>query len=175
MDNTFFLLLFIVFCLLSMGIAGLSLAPWVPTWRKDFPRVFKLAALKPGEVFYDLGCGNGKLVLYAAKNFKVKSIGLEIAIPLFLICKLRQFFRWDKNLNFKFKNFYNENLNCADVVYVFGRPETLKDKFKQKLKKELKPGSRVISYAFPIIGWLPKEISKPAPNDIEIYLYVLPC
>jgi len=174
MNNAFFLLLFIVFCLMSMGIAGLSLAPWVPTWKKDLPRIFKLAALKPGEVFYDLGCGNGKLVLYTAKNFKVKAIGLEIAVPLFLICKVRQFFSQDKNLSFKFKSFYNENLNYADVIYVFGRPETLKDKFKQKLKKELKPGSRVISYAFPIIGWLPKEISKPSPKDIEIYLYIMP-
>ena len=51
------------------------------------------------------------------------------------------------------------------------RTEQLKAKLKYKLEKELKPGTRVISYAFPIEGWQPKLISKPKPTEVTIYLY----
>jgi len=165
------LLLLIALCLLSLAIASISLAPWVPTWKKDLPRIFKLAALKPGETFYDLGCGNGKVAIYAVKNFNAQVIGLEMAVPLYLICRLRLLFTINKKLIFKCKNFYKEDLSKANVVYVFGQAKTLGLKFTQKLSNELKPGARVISYVFPIEGWIPKIIDKPSPKDIAIFLY----
>lgn len=166
-----YLLLAIILVLLSVTIAGVSFAPWVPAWKKDLPRIFKLADLKPGEVFYDLGCGNGKVVLYAHKHFQAKSIGLEISIPLYVVCKVRQLFNLDKNLIFKYKNLYREDLRQADVVYFFGVANKL-DKLRAKLERELKPGCRVISYVFPLIGWEPVAVDKPNPKDISIYLYV---
>ncbi|MCX6743500.1 MAG: class I SAM-dependent methyltransferase [Candidatus Parcubacteria bacterium] len=165
------LFLLVALCLLSLAIASISLAPWVPTWKKDLPRILKLAALKPGETFYDLGCGNGKVAIYAAKNFNAQVIGLEMAVPLYLICRLRQLFTINKNLIFKYKNFYKEDLSKANVVYVFGQAKTLGLKFTQKLSTELNPGARVISYVFPIEGWTPKIIDKPSPKDIAIFLY----
>jgi SAM-dependent methyltransferase len=170
MINLILVLVFIVF--LTFAYAGISFAPWVPTWKKDLPRIFKLAGLKPGEIFYDLGCGNGKVVLYAHKNFQAKAIGLEISLPLYLACKLRQLFNLNKNLVFKFKDLYSEDLRQANVVYFFGVPDKL-DKLKVKLERELKPGCRVISYVFPVIGWEPAEISKPEPVDIAIYSYIM--
>lgn len=156
---------------LSVGYAYLSFAPWVPSRKKDLIRIFKLADLKPGETFYDLGCGNGRLVVYAAENFPVKAIGLELAIPLYLICAIRKFFRRNKNLHFKLKNLFSEYLSDADVVYIFGMPDKLKTKLKEKLEIELKPGARVITYAFPFTDWAPVKIDKPTENDISIYLY----
>ena len=74
---------FILLLVLStVAVAGVSFAPWVPTKKSDFARIFQLANLKAGETFYDLGCGNGQLVIYAVKNFQAKAIGLEIALPL---------------------------------------------------------------------------------------------
>ncbi len=84
-----FIVLIIVICLLTIAISVKSFAPWVPCRSKDLKRIFNLADLKPKEVFYDLGCGNGKTVIYANKNFQAKSIGIELALPLFLICKIR--------------------------------------------------------------------------------------
>jgi cyclopropane fatty-acyl-phospholipid synthase-like methyltransferase len=156
----------------SIAIAGLSFAPWVPAWKKDLPRIFKLAALKPGEVFYDLGCGNGKVVLYANKNFQARAIGLEISLPMYLVCKARQIFNSDKNLVFKLKNLYKEDLSRADAVYFFGMPDKVA-KLRAKLEKELKPGCRVISYVFPIAGWQEAVKDKPKPTDIAIYLYTI--
>ena len=126
----------------------MSFAPWVPSRGRDLKRIFKLADLKPGQIFYDLGCGNGKIVIYAANNYKVKAIGLEISLPLYLICKIRQFFNRGAELEFKLKNLFKENLAAADVIYLFGMPHVLNEKFCLKLKQELRPGTKIISYSF---------------------------
>lgn len=164
------LLIVVSIVILSVALAGLSFAPWVPAWKKDLPRIFKLAELKPGQIFYDLGCGNGQVVLSANKNFKAKAIGLEISLPMYLVCKIRQLFNWNRNLIFKLKNLYKEDLSQADVVYFFGMPDKV-EKLRAKLEKELKPGSRVISYVFPVVGWQEIAKDKPNPKDIAIYLY----
>lgn len=157
--------------LLSIGYTGLSLAPWVPSRKKDLKRIFRLADLKPGETFYDLGCGNGRLTIYAAKNFQARAIGLELALPLYFVCMIRKLFNRDKNLHFKLKNLFKEKLFDADVIYIFGMPNKLKTKLKEKLEAELKPGAKVITYAFPFKEWTPVKIDKPTENDISIYLY----
>lgn len=156
--------------ILSVAIAGFSFAPWVPTWKSDLPRIFKLAEMKPGEIFYDLGCGNGKVVLYANKKFQAKAIGLEISLPMYLVCKIRQLINYNKNLVFKFRNLYKEDLSQADLVYFFAKSDKVA-KLKAKLERELKPGCRVISYVFPIEGWREIVKDKPKPKDIAIYLY----
>jgi len=167
--NIIFIIIFI--CLLSMAIAGISFAPWVPCWKKDMVRIFALADLQPGEIFYELGSGTGKNVIYANKYFGVKAIGLEIAIPFYLISKVKQLFLGKRDIRFKYKNLFSEDLSQADVVYFFGMPKQLKDKLKNKLAKELKPGARVVSYAFAIEGWQPVTVSRPKKTDVAIYLY----
>jgi SAM-dependent methyltransferase len=157
--------------LLSMGLAGLSFAPWVPAKKKDLKRIFALADLKPGETFYDLGCGDGRMVFYAAENFSAKAIGLEIGLPMYAFCRLKQLLVKKTNTLFKLKNLFNENLSEADVVYFFGMPDTIKNKLAEKMKKEMKPASRIISYAFHVPGLSPVAVDKPAEKDISIYCY----
>ncbi len=148
-----------------------SFAPWVPAFTKDIPRIFRVANLQPGEVFYDLGCGDGRVVVYAGKHFQGEAIGIELLFPLFVVCKIRQFFSGSKNVKFKNKNLFHENLSRANVVYVFGIPGTLAYKVKEKFEKELMPGARVVSYAFKIQGLIPELVDKPSPKDNSIYRY----
>lgn len=154
-------------------IAAWSMAPWVPAWKKDLPRICELAQLKPGETFYDLGCGNGKVVLFVGEKYQAKAIGIELALPLFVVCKLRQFFYRNPNISFRFGNLFTHNISDADVVYVFGMPEKLQAKLRQKLTAELKPGARIISYVFPIRDLEPVYVDKPQPDDVAIYVYQL--
>jgi len=164
-------LLFVLICGFNLIFSVLSFAPWVPSRSSDLKRIFKLADLRPGKIFYDLGCGNGRLVIYAANNFKVKAVGLEISIPFYLICKLRQALNKQSDIEFKFRNLYKENLSSADVVYFFGMPHVLNEKFCLKLKTELKPGAKIISYSFKLHDWVPKIIDKPNQKDLPVYLY----
>ena len=166
------LLIFVLLILLSIGWACLSLAPWVPTRKKDLPRICELAELKDREVFYDLGCGDGRLVFYTAKNFQAKSYGIELALPFYLYCQIKKWFSRNSNIHFKLKNLHNEDLSKADVVFLFAASsEKITDKLQNKLKSELKPGARIMSYTFPIPNWEAKKISKPTNNDLPIYLY----
>lgn len=165
------LLLSILILLISYAYACFSFAPWVPCWRKDLKRIFKLADLQAGEVFYDLGCGSGQTVLYAARQFQARAIGVELALPLYLICQLKKLVTRTDNVQFKWKNLFSEDLTCADAVYFFGMPHSIAAKLKLKLEQELKPGARVISYVFPIHGWRPVLVDKPTPKDAAIYLY----
>ncbi len=163
------LLLLIVLVLITMVWAGISFAPWLPSRKRDLKRIFTIASLRPGEKFYDLGCGDGQMVFYAADNFQATAVGLEISLPMYLISRFRKIFHADSSI--KFKNLFRQNLSDADVVYIFGLPNTIKNKIRQKLDKELKPGCRVISYAFSIPDWEPILIDKPTKQDITVYLY----
>lgn len=166
-------ILFLIICSANIVFSVLSFAPWLPSRRRDLSRIFKLADLKPGQIFYDLGCGDGKVVLFAADHFKALIIGLEISLPFYLICQLRKFFRQRSNLIFKFKNLFKEDLSAADVVYFFGIPEKINRRLVSKLKKELKPGAKIISYSFKLNDWTAKIIDRPTKNDLPIYLYIV--
>jgi len=166
---SFFALLIL---LATVAWAGHSFAPWVPCWKKDLPRIFALINLKPGEIFYDLGCGSGRTVFYAAKNFGAQAIGLEFALPLYFYCQGKKLLSRRRNVKFKWKNFFKENLADADAVYFFGLPKNIKRKLKNKLERELKPGARVVSYVFPIEEWQPVKVDKPHKDSVAVYLYI---
>jgi len=166
------LIIFIILLLSTFAFAGYSFAPWVPVRKKDLERISKLANFKPNDTFYELGCGDGRVIFYIAKNFPIKAVGLEIAFPLYLICKLRQFISGQKNINIKYKSLFKENLSQADVIYFFGIPKNIKNKLKQKLELEAKAGARIISYVFPIEGWQPLAVDKPSSKQVAIYLYI---
>jgi SAM-dependent methyltransferase len=166
-----FLLYFIFFILIfSVLWSTISLAPWVPTRNKDLERIKKLANIKKGEIFYELGCGTGRVSRYINKQTKEAVYGIELSILLWLYCQLSKLVTARKNLFFKLNNIYNENLSKADVVYFFGHPRSMKE-LKQKLTADLKKGTRIVSYTFKIEGWEPIVISKPNKDDLPIYLY----
>jgi hypothetical protein len=159
---------------ISVAWAGLSLAPWVPTRKRDFKRIGDLADFKVNDVFYDLGSGDGRLVFFINKNYRAKSIGVEIALPFYIFSKFRQWLNKSKNINFKYKNVFSENLSDADVVYIFPQSaEKLTGKIIAKFNNELKSGARIITYAFPIKDWVAQKVDKPTINDLPIYLYII--
>jgi SAM-dependent methyltransferase len=157
--------------LASFAIAARSFAPWVPCRKRDLERIFRLAELKPGETFYDLGCGDGKTIFYAGKTCGTRAIGVELAFPMYAFCQIKNLFSKTKNITFKWKNLFKEDLKNADVVFVFGTPPTLQEKFCAKIKAEMKPGSRLISYVFPVVGLIPIVVDKPSEKEVSVYLY----
>ena len=161
----------IAIILIPCVYAGFSLAPWIPSKRKDLKRINKLAALKPREVLYELGCGTGTVCRYLAKkNPNSKIIGLELALPLYLWTKLKNFIFPQKNLEILWRDALKSSLDKADVIYVFGLKDNLQKKMLPKLKT-LKENTRIISYGLEINGLKVKKHSQPTPKDTNIFMY----
>ncbi|MBT4221006.1 MAG: class I SAM-dependent methyltransferase [Candidatus Magasanikbacteria bacterium] len=162
----------ILFFLITIAIGAVTFAPWVPAYKEDISRISDLAKLKDGDVFYDLGCGNGRVVFAVAKNCDVQAIGIEIAFPLYLFCVFRRwFFPYKHRVKYRWRNLFFIDVSSADVVYVYGLPETLSGKVAKKLRQELRPGTCVLSYAFPIAVWKPIHVDKPQKENTAIYVY----
>src|SRR3989344_2509244 len=122
----------------SFAYAGLKAAPWFPTWSRDIGRFLKLADIKPGQKFYDLGCGDGKLV-FAAAGAGADAVGFDISLLPYLIAVLSS---WSvSNAKIMFKDFWKQNLSEADIVYIFLTPK-VNPKVKLKLESELKRGAK---------------------------------
>lgn len=157
---------------LSMAISAVSFAPWVPTKKIDVSRALGLAQIKDGQIIYDLGCGTGTVLLEAAQKYSIKAIGFELSWPFYLVCLIRKKLgRFRGSLTFRMKNFFSQNLSEADIVYIFGMPATISKKLKPKFERELKPGTKVISYVFPIEGWKFSAVDR-AKDQRPIYLYI---
>jgi len=163
-----FLLVFIFVILITTVYSLLRGIGWVPTWQKDIERFLALAEIKPGQKVYDLGCGDGRLVIAAAKA-GAQSIGLEIAILPFIAGVFRKIFTRSK-AKIQFRDFWLVDLRQADVVYFFLIPR-IYQQLKEKFEKELKPGARVIAYVWPIDGWQATKIDKVAGQP-DMYLYI---
>lgn len=165
-----FLIILSFLILLFLVIPSISLAPWVPTKKEDLERIHELADLKGGQTFYDLGCGDGRVVMYIAeKNPEVMVYGIELSFLMYVISIARSYFSGLKNLEIKLGNALKTDLRNADVVYAFAITHTVANKIRPKLDNELKSGSKFISYNFVIQG--SDKISKYAKeNFANIYL-----
>lgn len=160
--------------LLPMAFAAGSLAPWVPTRAADLSRINSLAALRAGQRVYELGAGNGRVSLYLARRYPGNTfVAVERAWPLALLSWFRSKIGGDKNVSVKWADLFKSPLHEADIVYVFGMPEPLKLRLKLKLEQELRPGARLISYAFPLDG-LKAQVIDTASGRATIYAYDIP-
>jgi len=164
----FILFIFIFLMVITFAWAGYRGAPWVPTWGSDVKRFLKLADIKRGERVYDLGCGDGRLVASASKAGG-RAVGFEISLFPYFIAKIRGFFLRSIDYTIRYKDFWGADLRDANVVYFFLMPK-IYPKLKEKLERELKKGTRVIAYVWPIEGWEPIKIDKLYKKS-TIYLY----
>jgi len=160
--------MFVGFLLLcSFAYAAWSAAPWVPTKKHDVERARNLLALRAGETVYELGCGDARMCLALAQD-GARAVGIELSFLQWLAAKIRA--RNREDVEIRLANLYRHDLSQADAVYMFLMPEVYK-KLCPKFERELKPGSRVVSYVWPIEGWEPtvKDEKEGAPN---LYLYL---
>ena len=167
--------LFVVAILLisSFLIGKIYMAPYLPTRTRDLERINRIASLKPGDTFYDLGCGDGRVCRYiGAKNPKAKVVGVEIVHPLYLWNKLMGLIQPLRNVRMVRGNALKIDLSDADVVYLYALTSSFNGAYKSKLLKDLKPGARIISYVFSLNSWMGK-MSKNCPRkgDMPIHIY----
>ena len=145
-------------------------ALWQPTDMVTVRRILFLAGVQPGERVVDLGCGDGRFVVVAAREFGARALGVEIDPFRVLLGRL-----WIRMVSQKERarivraDMYQIPLDDADVVILFLSPNA-NWKLQERLKREMQPGSRVVSYYHPMWGWTPEEVGE-AKDGYPVYLY----
>jgi cyclopropane fatty-acyl-phospholipid synthase-like methyltransferase len=133
--------------------------------------MLELAAPKPGETLYDLGCGDGRVVIAAAQRYKIKSVGVEISEKL-VKAGNEQIARLglQDHARILHANLLDVDLTGADIVIIYLMTDANKE-LRPRLEKFLKPGARVVSHDYAVPGWEPVEVDKSDPRGHRIYLY----
>jgi 16S rRNA A1518/A1519 N6-dimethyltransferase RsmA/KsgA/DIM1 with predicted DNA glycosylase/AP lyase activity len=130
-------------------------------------KMLSMAETKPGEAVYDLGSGDGRIIITAAREFHAKSVGVEINPLWVLWTQLKvSMLKLEEQVEIVWGDFFRKDLGEADVVTVFLRQDT-NDKLRPKLEREMKEGARVVSYTYPFTGWNPLK----ADRESEIFVY----
>ena len=119
-------------------------APYVPTFKRDLEKIFSEVSLPKDALIIDMGSGDGKLLVLAAKR-GYRVIGYEINPILWLITKAR-LYKYPK-AKVKLKSMWHADVSQADLVFTFLATRFM-PKLEDKLKKEMKPGSYFASYVF---------------------------
>ncbi len=152
------------------------LAPFVPSPQPIVEKMLDAARVKPGELVYDLGSGDGRVVITAAKHFKARSVGVEISPEL---VKSSQEWIKREGLEEQCKVIHGDlrevDLSDADVVILYLLTST-NELLRPKLEKTLKPGARVVAHDFEIREWNPSRVVQAEAHGRvhSIYVYEMP-
>ncbi len=138
--------------------------------------MLQLAGLKAGEKLYDLGSGDGRIVIMAAQKFHAEAIGVEID-PKMVKQSLDRIrgLGLERTAKIVHADLLQQNYSSADVVTVYLLPEAIDSKVQPLLDRQLKKGARVVAHDFEFRNWTPEKTENIADDgegrSHAIYLY----
>ncbi len=136
----------------------MSIAPFVQTPLEVAKKMLDLSQIKRDELLYDLGCGDGRLIILAAKETGAKATGIELREDLIERARTEI-----KRLNLEGRvkviqgNFFDVAISDADVITLY-LTSSANERLRPKLEAELKRGARVVSHDFKVPGWKPSTV-----------------
>ena len=135
-------------------------APFVSSPLKAIAMALAVADVRPGETLYDLGCGDGRVPIIAAKHLGSKSVCVELQPDLCVLAEANAVYNGvAEKVRVVCKDFMEASLNDADVVYAY-LYTSINELLSKKYEKELREGSRIVTLDFPIPGWAPFKIRR---------------
>lgn len=162
-----FLAVLAVILMISILWTNFVGAPWLPTARRRVHKMLEMAATGPNDVVFDLGCGDGRTLVIAARTYGARAVGIEIDPLRFLWCQLLvTFLGLRRQVTVIFGDIFAQDLSGADVVTCYLLPKTNR-RLEAKFLKELRPSARIVAhdFAFPNLRLMRQDI------DERIYLY----
>jgi precorrin-6B methylase 2 len=138
--------------------------------------MLEIANLKPDEVLYDLGCGDGRVLITAAQRYKVKAVGIEISENLVKAANDNiQKLGLQNRVRVIQGDATQANVRDADVVTLYLLTHS-NELLRPALEAQLKPGARVVSHDYEIRGWKPTSVDSCEVHSRphKIYLYEMP-
>ncbi|MDD2805230.1 MAG: class I SAM-dependent methyltransferase [Elusimicrobiales bacterium] len=143
-------------------------APFVPATMEAARGMTEAAGLKPGETVYDIGCGDGRVVYLAVRDYGVKGVGIELSPLVYLLARARGLL-WRSGAEIKLGDFRWHDLSGADAVFCYLSGDVLAA-LETKLKKELRPGARVVSLVYRFPSW--KESRSLTCGGLPVRVYI---
>ena len=163
------ILLFILI-LLWVLIPALYGLPLVATKPERIHKALQLANLQRDETLYDLGAGDGRVLLIAARDFGAHAVGIEVGPIQCVLIWLRVTATGFRNqIQIRWENFYKADLHAADVVFIYATSKEI-TKLASHLEKQLKAGARLISISADFPEWEPSALEK---HEL-IFVYEMP-
>lgn len=135
--------------ILSAGVVLFFGAPYLPTLKKQQSTALDMLNLKPGQLVYDLGCGDGRFLIAAAKR-GINGVGYELN-PLIALVAWISTRRYHRQIKIKWGNFWKADISAADGIFVF-LLERFMARLDKKITAEKKQGLVLVSHAFAIPG-----------------------
>jgi tRNA A58 N-methylase Trm61 len=149
--------------------------PYVPTHERIVAEMLKVAKVGKNDVLYDLGSGDGRIVITAAKKFGTRGVGVDID-PVRVKEARENAAKAGVTDRVKFlqQDLFETDIREATVVTLYLLPE-VNLRLRPKLLSELKPGTRVVSHNYDMGDWTPlKTLQVRVPEDHTIYYWVVP-
>lgn len=140
-------------CIIGLSWFAGTDAPYVPTKMDQIKDILKLAGVKKGRKFYELGSGDGRVVFEAAK-LGATSFGIEQSWLRVLYSQYKSWRLGFKKANFSHGNIFSKNYQDADVVYIYLLHKGV-EKLEDKLRKETKKGTVVMTQTYHFPNWKP--------------------
>jgi protein-L-isoaspartate O-methyltransferase len=149
-----------------------SLAPYVVSPQQIVDRMLELANLRAGETLYDLGSGDGRILITAVSRFKAKAVGVEISDELVKSSSDRiRRLGMENDARVLHEDMRNVDLSPADVVTMYLATDA-NEELRPLLERYLRPGARVVTHDYAVPGWKAKVVDKdPDAHGHTIYLY----
>ena len=151
------------------------LAPYVSSPEHVVDRMLEVASIKAGETVYDLGAGDGRVVIAAAEKYNVRAIGIEISPKLVAEASTAIEKRGLADRARVIQgDVLKTDLSRADVVIIY-LVTSLNEKLRPRFEKFLRAGARVVSHDFAVPGWRPARVERIADrHPHSIYVYEMP-
>jgi cyclopropane fatty-acyl-phospholipid synthase-like methyltransferase len=147
-------------------------APFVRTPNAVVDAMLKLAAVKKSDVVYDLGCGDGRIVITAARNYGAHAVGIDINPDLIQQARENARRAHVENLvKFEVDDLFDADIHNATVVTLYLLPN-MNVRLRPKLLKELPPGARIVAHKFGIGDW--KADREEAVEGTTVFLWTVP-
>jgi SAM-dependent methyltransferase len=152
-----------------------KLAPYVGTPIRVMDRMLELANIKPGDTVYDLGCGDGRIVIAAALRYKAKAVGIEISPKLAAqATSAIEKAGLTGRAHIIQGDLLQADLSGADVVTIYLATQ-LNAQLRPRLEKYLHAGARVVSHDYAVPGWKPTKVERTEGKQGHvIYVYEMP-
>ena len=156
-----------------------DLAPFVPTPRPVVERMLEIAAVGPEDVVYDVGCGDGRMVITAAKTFRARGVGIDIDAALIEECRAGAKREGvEKLVRFLLMDATKARLTGATVLALYLLPESL-ETLEPAFERDLRPGVRIVSHDYMIPGWdgrlvRSEVVTDESGREHKIHLYRMP-